>query len=57
MGIDGAATFTGNRSGVQAKLKKHTHLTLLVHCHCHKLQPAHLLLLSLQIILLPFAAF
>ena len=32
--VDGAATFTGHRTGVQARIKKHTPHTLFVHCHC-----------------------
>ena len=40
MGFDGAATFTGKKSGVQACLKKHASHSVFVHCHCHKLQPA-----------------
>ena len=37
LGFDGAATFSGRRTGVQARIKKHT---LFVHCHCHLLQLA-----------------
>ena len=38
MGFDGAATFVGKKSGVQARLKKHAPHSVFVHCHCHKLQ-------------------
>ena len=40
MGFDGAATFSGNKSGVQARMKKHSPHALFVHCHCHQLQLA-----------------
>ena len=40
MSFDGAATFAGKKSGVQAHLKKHAPHSVLVHCHCHKLQLA-----------------
>ena len=40
MGFDGAATFAGKKSGVQAHLKKHASHSVFVHCHCHKLQLA-----------------
>ena len=40
MGFDGAATFAGKKSGVQVRLKKHAPHSVLVHCHCHKLQLA-----------------
>ena len=40
MGFDGAATFGGKKSGVQASLKKHAPHSVFVHCHCHKLQLA-----------------
>ena len=38
LGFDGAATFSGRRTGVQARIKKHTPHALFVHCHCHLLQ-------------------
>ena len=38
MGFDGAATFAGKKSGVQACLKKHVPHSVFVHCH--KLQLA-----------------
>ena len=41
MGFDGAATFSGKKSGVQARMKKHSPHTLFVHCHCHQLQLAY----------------
>ena len=40
LGFDGAATISGRRTGVQARIKKHTPHALLVHCHCHLLQLA-----------------
>ena len=40
MGFDGAATFSGKKSGVQARMKKHSPHALFVHCHCHQLQLA-----------------
>ena len=40
MGFDGAATFAGSKSGVQARLKKNAPHAIFVHCHCHKLQLA-----------------
>ena len=41
LGFDGAATFSGRRTGVQARIKKHTPRALFVHCHCHLLQLAY----------------
>ena len=40
LGFDGAATFSGRRTGVQARIKKHTPHALFLHCHCHLLQLA-----------------
>ena len=40
MGFDGASTFVGKHSGVQAQLKKHAPHAFFVHCHCHKPQLA-----------------
>ena len=40
MGFDGAATFSGKKSGVQARTKKNSPHALFVHCHCHQLQLA-----------------
>ena len=40
MGFDGAATFSGKRSGVQMRLKTNAPHSLFVHCHCHLLQLA-----------------
>ena len=40
MGCDGAATFSGKRSGVQARIKRHSPHALFVHYYCHKLQLA-----------------
>ena len=33
MGFDGAATFSGKKSGFQARMKKHSPRALFVHCH------------------------
>ena len=40
MGFDGAATFSGKKSGVQARMKNHSPHALFVHCHCYQLQLA-----------------
>ena len=40
LGFHGAATFSGRKTGVQARIKKHTPHALFVHCHCHLLQLA-----------------
>ena len=40
MGFDGAATFSGGKTGVQSRLKKNSPHALFVHCHCHQLQLA-----------------
>ena len=40
LGFDGAATFSGRRTSVQACIKKRTPHVLFVHCHCHLLQLA-----------------
>ena len=40
MEFDGADTFSGKKSGIQARLKKHSPHALFVHCHCHQLQLA-----------------
>ena len=40
MGFNDAATFSGKKSGVQARMKKHSPHALFVHCHCHQLQLA-----------------
>ena len=40
MGFDGAATLSGKKSGVQARMKKYPPHALFVHCHCHQLQLA-----------------
>jgi len=37
MGFDGASTFSGKKTGVQARLKKHSPH---IHRHCHMLQSA-----------------
>ena len=40
MGFDGAAIFSGKKSGIQARMKKHSPHALFAHCHCHQLQLA-----------------
>ena len=40
MGFDGAATFSGKKSGVQTRFKNVAPHALFVHCHCHLLQLA-----------------
>ena len=40
MGFDGASTFSGKKTGVQARIKKLSPHALFVHCHCHLLQLA-----------------
>ena len=40
MGFDGAATFSGDKTGVQRRFKEHSPHALFVHCHCHVLQLA-----------------
>ena len=40
MGSDGAATFSGDKTGVQRRLKELSPHALFVHCHCHVLQLA-----------------
>lgn len=40
MGFDGAATFSGSKTGVQARLKRNAPHAVFVHCHCHMLQLA-----------------
>ena len=40
MGFDGASTFSGKKTGVQARMKKLAPHALFVHCHCHLLQLA-----------------
>ena len=39
-GYDGAATFSGNRTGVQTRMKVHAAHALYIHCSCHRLQLA-----------------
>ncbi len=38
MGFDGAATFSGRKTGIQARIKKHAPHAIFIHCHCHMLQ-------------------
>ena len=40
MGFDGAATFSGDKTGVQRRLKELSTHALFVHFHCHFLQLA-----------------
>ena len=40
MGFDGAATFSGNKTGVQIRLNERSPHALFVHCRCHVLQLA-----------------
>ena len=40
MGFDGAATFSGDKTGVQRRLNELSHHALFVHCCCHVLQLA-----------------
>ncbi len=40
MGFDGASTFSGKKTGVQARIKKVAPHALYVHCHYHLLQLA-----------------
>ena len=39
-GFDGAFTFSGDKTGVQRRLKQLAPHALFVHCHCHVLQLA-----------------
>ena len=48
MGFDGAATFSGDKTGVQRRLKELSPHALFVHCHCHVLQLASVQLLMLH---------
>ena len=40
MGFDGAATFSGDKTGIQRRLKELSSLALFVHFRCHVLQLA-----------------
>ena len=40
MGFDGAATFSGDKTGVQRRLKELVPHAFFVHCCCHDLQLA-----------------
>ena len=44
MGFDGAATFSGKKTGVQTRIRNLSPHALFVHCHCHLLQLACLIL-------------
>ena len=39
-GYDGAATFSGNKSGVQMRIHTHAPYAIYLHCSCHKFQIA-----------------
>ena len=39
-GYNGAATFSGSKSGVQKRMRVHTGHALYIHCSCHRLQLA-----------------
>ena len=41
MVFDGAATFSGDKTGVQRRLKELSPHALFVHCHCHVFQLAN----------------
>ena len=38
MGVDGAATFSGDKTGIQRRLKELSSYSLFVHRCCHVLQ-------------------
>ena len=40
MGFDGAVTFSGDKTGVQRRLKELSPHALFAHCCCHVLQLA-----------------
>ena len=40
MGFDGVATFSGDKTGVQKRLKEPSLHAMFVHCRCHVLQLA-----------------
>ena len=40
LGFDGASTMSGQRSGVQLRLRLHSPSAIYVHCRCHQLQLA-----------------
>ena len=48
MGFDGAATFSGDKTGVQRRLKELSPHALFVHCSCHVLHLASVQLLMLH---------
>ena len=47
MGFDGAATFSGGKTGVQRRLEELSPNAFFVHCRCHVLQLASMKLLML----------
>ena len=40
LGFDGASTMSGEKSGVQIRMRQHSPSALYVHCRCHQLQLA-----------------
>ena len=40
LGLKGANTMSGKRSGVQLRLRQHSPSAIYVHCRCHQLQLA-----------------
>ena len=40
LGFDGASTMSGNRTGVQTRLRLHAPSDIYIHCRCHLLQLA-----------------
>ena len=40
LGFDGTNTMSGNKSGVQIRMRRHAPSALFVHCRCHQLQLA-----------------
>ena len=40
LGLNGASTMSGSKSGVQTRIRRHAPSALYVHCHCHRLQLA-----------------
>lgn len=42
LGFDGASKMSGHKTGVQTRLRLHSHSALYVHCRCQQLQLAAL---------------
>ena len=40
LGFDGAATFSGKKTGVQSRIRKYAPYAIFVHCNSHMLQLA-----------------